>query len=232
VTDRHQGSGAEVPGDPGFLSRWSRRKQEVRVGRTPEPEPQAPPDEQRSEEATGPAEPCERIDPRTGKPVSELTDEDMPALESLTQDSDYSIFLAPKVSEQLRTVALRKLFHMPCFNKICLCAEYAEDYTSYEPLGEIVTHDMRQAIEREAQRLAEAVRSSGDGAKQAPARTPADADRPAASGAPAGPAPVEEATGEAAAPAAPAEHAPVAERTEAAAPERADAGGTTPGGRA
>ena len=48
--------------------------------------------------------------------VPALTDADMPALETLHDDSDYSGFLSPEVSDKLREVALRKLFHGKAFN--------------------------------------------------------------------------------------------------------------------
>lgn len=103
--------------------------------------------------ATGSAAPAERIDPRTGKPMSELTDEDMPDLETLDQDSDLSAFMAEKVSQALRMRALTRVFHSAKFNKVCLCAEYADDYTNFTPLGEIVPHDLKQAIVREGGKL-------------------------------------------------------------------------------
>lgn len=102
----------------------------------------------------------ERIDARTGKRYADLTDEDMPPLESLGPESDYSMFMARNVSSALRSRALKRLFAAPEFNRICLCAEYAEDYTNFTPLGGIVPHDMARQIavnaERAARKLAEA----------------------------------------------------------------------------
>ena len=102
----------------------------------------------------------ERIDARTGKRYADLTDEDMPPLESLGPESDYSMFMARNVSSALRNRALKRLFAAPEFNRICLCAEYAEDYTNFTPLGGIVPHDMARQIavnaERAARKLAEA----------------------------------------------------------------------------
>lgn len=108
--------------------------------------------------ATDPAD--ERIDARTGKRYADLTDEDMPPLDSLGPESDYSVFMARNVSSALRSRALKRLFAAPEFNRICLCAEYAEDYTNFTPLGGIVPHDMARQIavnaERAARKLAEA----------------------------------------------------------------------------
>lgn len=111
-----------------FLARWSRRKQESAGPAQPEPPPV-------EDEA----------------PV--LVDEDMPALESLDQDSDYSGFLSPGVSENLRRQALRQLFRSPKFNITDGMDDYAGDYSRWEPLGDVITADMRHAMETAAKRL-------------------------------------------------------------------------------
>lgn len=142
-----------------FLTRWSRRK----LGRdVPDVDPQAhEATPAMADEAPAVIEPAERIDPRTGKPISELTDEDMPDIESLDENSDLAAFMASKVSSALRMKALTKVFHTAKFNKVCLCAEYADDYTNFTPLGDIVPHDLKQAIVREAGKLAERLTQQG-----------------------------------------------------------------------
>ncbi|MCU7801607.1 MAG: DUF3306 domain-containing protein [Candidatus Thiodiazotropha sp. (ex Lucinoma borealis)] len=88
------------------------------------------------------------------EPVEEpqLTDADMPPLESLDEGSDYSGFLSPKVSEQLRQLALRKLFHSAAFNVCDGLDDYAEDFTSFEKLGDLMTADLRHRLEQEARK--------------------------------------------------------------------------------
>lgn len=108
-----------------------------------------------------PTSPSEPIDPRTGKPMSELTDADMPDVESLDENADLACFMAAKVSRALRMKALTKVFHSAKFNQVCLCAEYADDYTAFAPLGEVVPHELRQAIMREAARLCERLAERG-----------------------------------------------------------------------
>ena len=120
--------------DENFISRWSRRKQEM--GKDPAITQQETP----------------ITDVVTETPL--LTDADMPAIESLTEDSDYSGFLSPKVSEALRKQALHKLFHSPDFNVRDGLDDYDEVYTGFEKLGDIVTADMRHQLEMEAQRRA------------------------------------------------------------------------------
>lgn len=82
-------------------------------------------------------------------PVVAKTDADMIPIDQLTEESDFSDFLSPKVSATLRKHALRKLFHMPFLNVVDGLDDYAEDYTNFEPLGDIVTHEMKRMFERE-----------------------------------------------------------------------------------
>ncbi|MCG8036711.1 MAG: DUF3306 domain-containing protein [Candidatus Thiodiazotropha taylori] len=82
-------------------------------------------------------------------------DEDMPPLESLDDSSDYSGFLSPKVSEPLRKMALRKLFHGSDFNLCDGLDDYAEDFTRFEALGDVITADLKHQLEMQAQREAE-----------------------------------------------------------------------------
>ncbi|MBL4711112.1 MAG: DUF3306 domain-containing protein [Gammaproteobacteria bacterium] len=83
-----------------------------------------------------------------------LTDVDMPPIESLTADSDYTGFMSPKVSDALRRLALRKLFHGAEFNICDGLDDYDGDYTSFAKLGNIVTADMKHQIEMEARNKA------------------------------------------------------------------------------
>ena len=119
---------------PSFLQRWSDRKLqgEQQLVNTSE------------------TSPAQAVDT---PPVK--TDADMPSLESLSSDSDFSDFMSPGVSEALRKAALRKLFHMPHLNVVDGLDDYAEDFTQFEPLGDIVTHHARHMLEVEAKRLQE-----------------------------------------------------------------------------
>lgn len=125
--------------DASFLQRWSQRKREAAVAESPAASPVAD---------TPAAEAAETETPR-----EELTDADMPPLESLDEHADYSGFFSPKVSAELRRAALRKLFRAPRFNITDGLNDYDEDYRSYTALGEIVTHEMRRMWDREKARL-------------------------------------------------------------------------------
>lgn len=117
------------------LSRWSRRKH---ASAAVESEPDSPAATASMEAET------EEPGPRP------LTDEEMPPLESLTEESDYTGFLSPKVSEELRKLALRKLFHGSRFNICDGLDDYDEDFTKFAKLGDVITAEMRHRAELEA----------------------------------------------------------------------------------
>jgi hypothetical protein len=91
-----------------FLSRWSRRK---RSSAHAAPEPKLP------AQAEGPPP-------------------ELPPIDSLTPESDFSAFMHKQVDEKLRRAALQKLFSDPAFNVVDGLDDYAEDYTQLETLAE------------------------------------------------------------------------------------------------
>ena len=91
-------------------------------------------------------------DSTEGSPEPAATDADMPPLESLGEDSDYSGFLSPEVSDKLRQTALRKLFHGKAFNIVDGLDDYDDDFITALPLGDIVTADMRYQAEMELEK--------------------------------------------------------------------------------
>ena len=132
VSEAESGNSQTEASTSSFLRRWSERK--VRTRESAEPVPQA--------------------EPISPPPAQELTDADMPPLDSLDEHSDYRCFFSPKVSEALRRQALRKLFHSPRFNVTDGLDVYQEDYTCFAGLGDIITQDLRHQLEVEAKRLA------------------------------------------------------------------------------
>jgi len=159
---------AETEGYASFLARWAERKRAARQG---VPLTADPP----RESAVGPAEapPARDADGRIAAaesathavpdlapsplpdPVSApmLTDADMPALDRLDGHSDYSGFLSRGVSTPLRRQALAQLFHSPHLNVTDSLDDFAEDYTRFEAMGDLVTADMRHQLELAAQGL-------------------------------------------------------------------------------
>jgi hypothetical protein len=124
-----------------FLSRWSRRKSESHQEAAAMPEPSGEPSEADPDQAASEA------------PTKDLTDEDMPPLEELDQDADFSPFMSKGVSEALRQTALRKLFRSAKFNVCDGLDDYAEDYTKFAPLGDVITADMKHHMQRALDKL-------------------------------------------------------------------------------
>ena len=157
--DRHGSSatgGVEADDADGFLGRWSRRKAQARRGEIP-PEPGEQPESEEvasdvqfddSAIAAGHEEPSMQDgDEESGAP------RELPPLDSLDENSDYSMFMAADVDPDVRRDALRKLFRSPKFNVRDGLDDYDDDFSSPEPLGDIVTAEMRRRIKRELERL-------------------------------------------------------------------------------
>jgi hypothetical protein len=102
-----------------FLSRWSRRKEEAR---------QSPP------------QPAQEKSADTEAPAPEL-----PPLDKLTPESDYRAFFHPKVDEELRRAALKKLFSDPHFNVMDGLDVYIDDYSKSEPIPAAMLAQLKQA---------------------------------------------------------------------------------------
>lgn len=103
-----------------FLSRWSRLKQAAK---------EQPPARQTAQPAA---------DPNAPPP-------ELPPLDKLTIDSDYRGFFHPKVDENLRRNALKKLFSDPHFNVMDGLDVYIDDYSKPNPLPAAMLAQLKQA---------------------------------------------------------------------------------------
>jgi hypothetical protein len=132
----------------GFLSRWSQRKAMARDGVELPDEPELP-EQPPVVDAAGVDNPP--VEAETGEAEAPT---ELPTLESLDENSDYSAFLDKDVPPDLRQKALRKLFQSPKFNVRDGLDDYDWDFSNPEPLGDIVTAEMRYRIKAELERLA------------------------------------------------------------------------------
>ena len=105
-----------------FLGRWSRVKSEAR------------------ESAELPAAPATPAQAAAAEAPPEL-----PPVDKLTIDSDFSGFFHPKVEEDVRRSALRKLFSDPHFNVMDGLDTYIDDYSKTEPIPAAMLASMKQA---------------------------------------------------------------------------------------
>ena len=154
----------------GFLVRWSQRKAMAGDGVELPDEPELP-EQPPVVDATGVDNPPAEAEPSDAEPPTEL-----PPLESLDEDSDYSAFLNKDVSPDLRQKALRKLFQSPKFNVRDGLDDYDWDFTNPEPLGDIVTAEMRYRIKAELERLARKALEEDASDETAVAAVAADGD--------------------------------------------------------
>ncbi len=127
--------------ETGFLSRWSRRKAQVRQGVAPvepaAPAPVAPvavqpPPQAVAEQPAGAVVPAE--------PLPTLDD-----VAALTRDSDYTRFVGRSVQPEVRNAALGKLFSDPHFNVMDGLDTYIDDYGKPDPLPAGMLRKMAQA---------------------------------------------------------------------------------------
>ena len=162
--------GQDAAGSPGdFLARWSRRKIEARDK----------PDRPDDPAAVMAAPPAAEVDAAQARaPDQQLTDADMPPVETLNADSDYAPFMSPGVSDGLRQKALRILFSQPACNISDGLNDYDDDYTQFAGLGSLVTHEMKRMLKRELEAEINRQQQAADRAQQAHADgadVPADA---------------------------------------------------------
>ena len=121
------------------LKRWSRRKLEMaREARPATPAPPRAPDHERDGSLPIAASPPVAGPGPTTEPV-------LPPVESLTLDSDFTVFLKPKVDESLKRQALKKLFADPHFNVMDGLDVYIDDYTKSDPIPPDVLERLMKA---------------------------------------------------------------------------------------
>jgi hypothetical protein len=143
----------------GFLTRWSRRKaRSLRGEELPEPadddDDSAPAAEETPDGTPAVADEAVTVPDEETAGTSPDALPELPSLDSLSADSDYSAFMGKGVPANLKQKALRKLFHSDKFNVRDGLDDYDLDFSNPEPLGDIITAEMRYRVERELERLA------------------------------------------------------------------------------
>ena len=153
----------------GFLSRWSRRKAEVRqgvalndVGNTSIDQGKKPSKNLNSElQSTDAANSNKSLPPATRlvrspdqegdqnthfdsasqqKPAPSMAD-----VQSLTKDSDYTQFMASEVAPEVKNAAMKKLFADPHFNVMDRMDVYIDDYGQSDPIPQAMLRQMVSA---------------------------------------------------------------------------------------
>jgi hypothetical protein len=129
-------SGAKTP-DGFSLRRWSRRKLEAAR-------------EQAIEEPRATTVPVPEGPPAAGVPDAPVqppveAKAPLPPVESLTPQSDFTVFMQPDVDDGLKRQALKKLFTDPHFNVMDGLDIYIDDYTKPDPIPPSVLERLAQS---------------------------------------------------------------------------------------
>ncbi|HSA79985.1 MAG TPA: DUF3306 domain-containing protein [Geminicoccaceae bacterium] len=179
--------------EEGFVRRWSRRKSAAREqARAPASEP-APEAEAQGADATPASVPAEAPAERAPEPA--VDPNSLPDIESLTYESDFTVFLRKGVPAELRKRALARLWRSdPVLANLDGLVEYGEDYTKIGTVKSVVRtayqvgRGMLERLEPEPTRATPAPDTQGASEREAPDTEPpaldADADRPTTAGAP------------------------------------------------
>lgn len=131
--------------DGGFLSRWARRKAQVREGLAPESPPPLPAPVEApviSPAPRGAEAPvvAEAEQPAAAEPAPTLDD-----VATLTAESDFRRFVGHDVDPTVKNAALKKLFTDPHYNVMDGLDIYIDDYGKPDPLPEGMLRQMVQS---------------------------------------------------------------------------------------
>jgi len=147
----------------GFLSRWSRRKADVRQGVVLD-DLEKGANKQNQNAPKNPVSTGPNIAPNNGKPSlppvdvqaghaveTKTTDNgegqqkhapSMADVQSLTKDSDYTQFMAKEVAPEVKNAAMKKLFADPHFNVMDRMDIYIDDYGQSDPIPPAMLRQM------------------------------------------------------------------------------------------
>jgi len=118
------------PTDRFSLARWSRRKLASALEKDAPALASAPPSAVPAPAATA------------------LPNVELPAVESLTFDSDFTAFLKPGIDPTVKRAALKKLFRDPRFNVMDGLDVYIDDYTKADPIPPDMLSDLLDRFRR------------------------------------------------------------------------------------
>ena len=125
--------------DAPFLRRWSQRKlaasREAGATTTKATPAIATDTRPNAPDVAKADEPSPAVDPAT----------ELPPIDSLTFESDFTAFMKPNITPQLRRDALRKLFSDPRFNVMDGLDVYIDDYGKTVPIPEEMVRQLNHA---------------------------------------------------------------------------------------
>jgi hypothetical protein len=116
----------------GFLSRWSRLKANE-VPPAAKSAPQVTQAFASNSPIVGEFE-ANAVEVPANRGVSDTPPAELPAIESLTSESDFTPFMAKDVSPAMRNLAMKKLFTDPHYNVMDRLDIYIDDYGQPDPI--------------------------------------------------------------------------------------------------
>jgi len=143
----------------GFLNRWSRRKADVREGRSlaepsasesGNPPTRVPNTAASVGAAASVTRPSQDVTPSATSPAETREPADRPAptladTQQLTPESDFTGFMARGVAPDVKNAAMKKLFSDPHFNVMDRMDIYIDDYSQPDPLPMAMLRQMTSA---------------------------------------------------------------------------------------
>jgi hypothetical protein len=116
------------------LKRWSQRKLQAARGASV-PTSDAAASAAKATTASAPTPPAQQTATTSAAGEAIAAAPALPPIESLTIDSDFSVFFGPRVDPAIKLQALKKLFRDPRFNVMDGLDVYIDDYSIAEPLA-------------------------------------------------------------------------------------------------
>jgi Protein of unknown function (DUF3306) len=135
-------TGTGAPENETFVGRWSRRKRAEPVARTQEDTIIAT---QAAEAQALQARDEANAQAQNTADAEQKVPADLPPVDSLTKDSDYTRFMQPDVPRASRNAAMKKLFTDPHFNVMDGLDTYIDDYTKEDPIPESMLRELAQS---------------------------------------------------------------------------------------
>jgi hypothetical protein len=137
-------SAKSAPAERFSLRRWSQRKLEAARAQAPAPAHTLPSVAAGSaDQATAPTA-HNALAPVDSASSTLSAEAPLPAIESLTIDSDFAPFFKPQVDESLKRAALKQLFRDPRFNVMDGLDTYIDDYSLPDPIPPAMLEDLMQ----------------------------------------------------------------------------------------
>ncbi len=125
----------DIDDEQGFARRWSRLKQESQTG------------------GSVPAESDDRVAAEDAEaPVEEIDPADLPDINTLDAESDFTPFMQKGVPDDIKNLALRKLWRTnPVFANLDGLNEYDEDFAAALKAGEVFMEQLAEAAKKAAE---------------------------------------------------------------------------------